>query len=542
MSDIPFSPRITLSHALTSPTLFGPVFAKATFWTWRVVAKIIDGEPLTEPRELELFQQCTGRTQLPNRQERRRLRRYVLLVGRRGGKDRFESAVAVWRAALCADWRQHTSAGEQSVVLLLGKDKKPAAILRKYCTGLLAIPALAREVTRQTTDVIEFRNGSTLEIVSNDAGLVRGRSAIAVIGSESCFWKSGEHAASSDEEVIAGAEPSMSMCPDGGLLLMGSSVYRQRGWMYRKFKELHGNDESEDICWFAPSRTMNPSLPQSVVDQAIAEDPLRFGAEYNSTWREDLSECYPLDAVENSTDWKVYERARQPGIMYVAFFDAATGTGGDAFTFCIVHCPYNDNVVTVDVLRERKPRFVAAEVIKEFAILLKSYGCYECSGDKFGGGLVSDEWLRNGIRFKESEYTTSENYLRALPMIMSGRARLLDNAQLRHQLTSLERSVTLSGHEIVRHPQISSSHDDLATSLCGALVIAGDRGHGNSFLVTDTYQSPQTEEEKRAEAARNAEWRAARNTRGIMQEAMGLNSDNSMHATMQRWGRNFQWK
>jgi hypothetical protein len=95
-----FRPMITLSHALTHPALFGKVFAAPSFWTWRTLAKLIDGIPLCEPREIELFKQCTGRTQLLNRHERRGLRRFLLLVGRRGGKDRFLSGVAVWRAAV----------------------------------------------------------------------------------------------------------------------------------------------------------------------------------------------------------------------------------------------------------------------------------------------------------------------------------------------------------------------------------------------------------------------------------------------------------
>ena len=93
------------------------------------------------------------------------------------------SAVAVWRAALCANWRKHISAGEGAVVILLGADKKQAAILRRYCQGLLQAPLLAAEVTRQTGEVTEFRNGASLEIATNDARLVRGRSAIAVLGS-----------------------------------------------------------------------------------------------------------------------------------------------------------------------------------------------------------------------------------------------------------------------------------------------------------------------------------------------------------------------
>ena len=125
------------------------------------------------------------------------MRRLILLAGRRAGKDRFLSAVAVWRAALCTDWREHISAGEGAVAILLGADKKQAAILRSYCHGLLQAPLLRAEVTRSTGEVIEFRNGASLEIATNDARLVRGRSAIAVLGSECCHWNTDEHAATS---------------------------------------------------------------------------------------------------------------------------------------------------------------------------------------------------------------------------------------------------------------------------------------------------------------------------------------------------------
>jgi hypothetical protein len=175
-------PAVTLTQAMTDAALFGKVFASPSFWTWRVIAKLIDGEPLREPREVELAKECTGRTTLPTES----VRRLILLAGRRAGKDRFLSAVAVWRAALCTDWRKHQSAGEGAVVILLGADKKQANILRKYCEGLLRVPLLAAEVARSTGEVTEFKNGASLEIATNDARLVRGRSAIAVLGSECC--------------------------------------------------------------------------------------------------------------------------------------------------------------------------------------------------------------------------------------------------------------------------------------------------------------------------------------------------------------------
>ena len=425
--------------------------------------------PLTEPREIELFKQCTGRTKLPSGP----VHRLILLCGRRAGKDRFLSAVAVWRAALSQNWRKHISAGEQAVVILLGADKKQAAILRRYCAGLLTTPLLAAEAVRQTDEVTEFKNGASLEITTNDARLVRGRSAIAVLGSECCHWKTDEAAASSDEEVVGAAEPSMAMCEDGGLLLLGSSVYRKRGYMHRMHKKLHGNDKAEDLCWFAPSRLMNPKLPVSVIDRAIANDAPKARAEFLNVWREDDLDFVPMDIVEACTDWGVHERPPQPGVRYIAFADAASGTGKDSFALAIGHS-MNDAArsVVIDVIRERKPRFVAADVIKEYAELLRTYRIYEIVSDNFAAGFSSDEWARNGIRFKPCDNTTAENFLYALPLLTSKRARLADHTTLRTQLSQLERRV-VSGHETVGHAQRSSAHDDVAAAVCGCLVAAG---------------------------------------------------------------------
>jgi hypothetical protein len=470
---INFIPDISLSRALVEPTLFGKIFAAPSFWPWRTVAKILDGEPLVEQREISLYEECTGR-HYDKQATHHPVRRLILLAGRRAGKDRFLSACAIWRAALCCDWRKHISAGEQAVVILLGADKKQASILRKYCQGLLQVPLLAREVVRTTGELTEFKNGSSLEITTNDARLVRGRSAIAVLGSECCHWRTSELAASSDEEVVSAAIPSMSMCPDTGLLMLGSSVYRKRGYMYRKFRELYGNADSEDVCWFAPSTTMNPLLRQGIVDKALAEDSHKASVEFLGVWREDMSDLIPFDVIEASTDQKVYERPPVPGQTYRAFCDAAGGTGSDSYAFCIAHrVPGTEKIAMVDCLREYRPRFVPATVIRELAAICKKYNIYEIEGDKFAGGFHSDEWQRHGIKFKPCERTTAENYLTLLPMLLNNRVRLLDNQTLRPQLAGLERKMQPSGRETVDHQQISGAHDDLACACAGALAAVG---------------------------------------------------------------------
>jgi len=464
------TPKITLSQALADPGLFGATFAAQSFWTWKVVAKLIDGVPLTEPREIELFETCTGRRY--NRRAFRAVRRLIILAGRRAGKDRFLSALGLWRAALCTDWRKYISAGEGAVVLLLGGDRKQAGILRRYCEGLLTMPLLAREVVRQTGDVIEFRNGGSLEIATNDARLVRGRSAVAVLGSECCHWKTDEAASSSDEEVVSAAEMSMAMCPDHGLLLLGSSVYRKRGYMYRMHRRLHGNDEAEDICWFAPSAVMNPKLPQKVVDKAIANDSAKASAEFLNIWREDIDDLVPLDVIESATDFGIIERQPERGVHYVAYADMATGTGKDSAALSICHaCHDSARSVLTDLARERRPRFVMADVVAEWAKLLREYGVNEIFSDGYAFGICADEWARNGIKNTKCEHDTGENYLRCLPLLTSKRARLVDNATLRKQLSGLTR-VVRSGHETVEHATTASAHDDVAAAVAGCLVRA----------------------------------------------------------------------
>jgi hypothetical protein len=460
---------VTLTQAMTESALFGSTFAAPSFWTWRTVAKLIDGIELTEHREIRLFETCTKR-QYSNH-NRQPVRRLILLAGRRAGKDRFFSGVATWRAALCADWRRFQSAGEGAVCILLGADRKQARILRGYCEGLLQVPLLRAEVVRSTGEVTEFRNGASLEIATNDARLVRGRSAIAVLGSECAHWRTEEHAASSDEEVVGAAEPSMAMCHDGGLLLLGSSVYRKRGYMFRKFRELYGNDAARDLCWFAPSAVMNPQLPAGAVDRAMAEDPFKARAEFLNIWREDIAEFLPLDVVEACTDFGVHERAPQSGVIYFAFVDAAGGTGKDSYALAIAHVT-PDGIVVIDAVREWKPRFVPRQVIGEIVELLRTYGITEVRGDNAGAGFHQEDWRSHPVAYLKCEDTTSENYLIALPPFLAKRVRLVDNATSRNQLTTLERRVGAGDKETVSHPQHANAHDDLAASICGVVATA----------------------------------------------------------------------
>ncbi len=484
-----------LLDAMLDPLLFGKVFADESFWTWRVVAKLIDGIELTEPRELALFEECTGRSY--NRQARRAaVRDLTLLVGMRGGKDRFESAVAMWRAALQANWKKHISAGERATVLLIGRDKSQARILRGYCDGLLeASPELAKRVLRTTNDLIEFRNAGTIEIVANDAASLRGRSNVAVLASEVSHWSTSEHSASPDEEVISAASHGMAMCPDpdGGLLICGSSVHRKRGFMFNQYRELWGNADADGVCWFAPSQIMNPALPQSVIHAAMTKNLARANADFLNIWRDDAGTNFMLlDEIEACIDAGVHERPRVPGVHYVAHIDAGPGIEA-SFALAIAHRIVGSNIAVLDLLRERKPPFRPLEVVGEYAQVLKAYGIHEVFCDAHAFEPFADEWRRHGVTAKKSDNKTVENYLIARPLIQSNRFRFLDDKTLKNQLLNLEHGFTLHGHESILPPH--GGHDDVAAAAIGSLVAASrgptyDRGYFGWSPEADTPSRP----------------------------------------------------
>jgi hypothetical protein len=460
--------KVSLAQAMRDPNLLGAPFQAPSFWPWHAVAKLISGEQL-ETREAELFHECTGRSKLPTRP----VKRLIVLGGRRTGKDRFESPVAVHRAALSGNWKSVMSAGEQASVILIGADKKQARILRRYCQGLLQTPLLAAEVTRTSDEMIEFRSGATLEVVTNDASLVRGRSAIAVLGSECCWWNTAEGSSSSDEDVVGAAEPSLAMCPDGGLLMLASSVGRRAGFMYRKWKELFGVDDAEDLVWLAPSRTMNPALPQKVVDKAYADDPQRAKAEFGSEWRDDLAAFLDPALVDAAVDRGIVTRSPQKQVKYFGFVDVSGGVA-DAYALAIAH--KDGDKIILDNLTSRKAPFNPATVTGDMAKVGKEYGIGQVTGDRYSAQWAVQSWAAQGIKYVHSDRDRSEIYIEALPLFSAGRARILDNPKLILQLCALERRQTPT-RDRVDHARGAGHHDDEANACAGAMTLAS-RGSG----------------------------------------------------------------
>src|SRR5680860_4808 len=111
----------------------------------------------------------------------------------------------------------------------------------------------------------------------------------------------------------------------GSVILAASSPYARRGALWYAHRRHHGKDGSPVLVWQAPTRIMNPTLPQRIVDDALAEDPSRASAEYLAEFRSDIEGFVPREVVEACVPQGLRERLPLPGTTYVGFVDPSGG-------------------------------------------------------------------------------------------------------------------------------------------------------------------------------------------------------------------------
>jgi Terminase large subunit, T4likevirus-type, N-terminal len=457
----------TILDAIDDDALFARWFKDAagnvrpSWLPWFTFLKVLFGLPLSET-DLELFRTCTGRqTPLAGG-----YRECWLICGRRSGKSFILALIAIYLACF-RDWSRYLTPGERGVIMVIATDRRQARTIHRYAAALLReTPMLQALIERDTAEAIDLANGITVEISAASYRSVRGYTVVAALCDEIAFWRS-EDSANPDLEIINAIRPATATIPDA-MLLCASSPYAKRGVLFDAFRRHFGRDESRVLVWKRDTRTMNPTVPQSVIDEAIEADPASAAAEYGAEFRTDIDSFIDRDAVEQCMEDGCFERAPVDA-RYVAFCDPAGGSGGDSMTLAIAHRE-RDGRVILDCIRERRSPFDPDATVQEFASLLRRYRLTTVHGDKYAGLWPSERFKAHGVRYEAAEQTKSELYVDALPLLNSNRAVLLDSPRLLTQFIGLERRTARSGKDSIDHAP--GGHDDVVNAACGALTLA----------------------------------------------------------------------
>jgi hypothetical protein len=361
------------------------------------------------------------------------------------------------------DWRPYLGPGERGTVMIVASDRRQARVIMRYVVGLLrSVPMLAPLVESEARERVDLRNKITIEVHTASFRSTRGYAIVAGLLDELAFWPTDDGSSEPDAEVIAAIRPGMATIP-GSMLLCASSPYARRGALWGAFRR-HFGKPGPVLVWKADTRTMNPTVPQSVIDEAMEADPASAAAEYGAEFRTDVETFVAREVVDAAVVPGRHELTAIEGVQYAAFVDPSGGSA-DSMTLAIAH--RDGDRALLDAVRERKPPFSPDDTVLEFCALLKSYRISEVHGDRYAGEWPRERFGAHGIRYEVADTPKSDLYRDLLPVLNSHRVELLDVPRLASQLCALERRTARGGRDTIDHPP--GMHDDVANAVAGVV-------------------------------------------------------------------------
>jgi hypothetical protein len=461
---------MTILDTMRDPALFGPWFKGDSWAAGRAFLAVLFGLPLDAEAEAT-YRQHTGRTVPPSTPAREAW----LVVGRRGGKSLLAALVALFLACF-RTYDDVLAPGEVGTLAVIAADRRQARTIMRYIVGFLdAVPMLRAMVTSRTKETIELSNRVTIEVHTCNFRSVRGYTIVAALLDEVAFWRS-EDSANPDTEILNGLKPGMATVP-GALLLALSSPYARNGVLWEAHRKHYGQDGDPVLVWQAPTTAMNPNVDPQVIADAYEEDEASASAEYGAEFRRDIESYVSREVIEACVIPDRHDLPPAAGISYRAFTDPSGGSR-DSFTLAIAHDV--GPLTIIDALRETKPPFSPADVVKTYAELLKTYRIASVTGDRYAGEWPRERFRENGISYDVCEKVKSDLYRDLLPLLTSRCLEVPDSPGLSRQLQGLERRTARGGKDSIDHAP--RAHDDVANAVAGVAVM-GRSGRG-AFTVS----------------------------------------------------------
>jgi len=453
---------VNILQAIADPKVFAAYFRGSSWDAWRVFLAALFALPMTK-EQLELYRKHTGRTAPPTAPSHEAW----LCIGRRGGKSFVLACIATFLACF-KDWRPFLGPGEVATVMVIAADRRQARVIMRYVLGLLkAVPMLRRQVENVTRESIELTHNVIIEIHTASFRSTRGYSIVAALCDEIAYWPTDEQSAQPDAEVINAIKPAMATVP-GAMLLCASSPHARKGALWDAHRKHYGRDDDPVLVWQAATRDMNPGVPQSYIDQHMADDPARAAAEYLALFRDDIQTFLDDGSIERAVEYgRPAELPPCNGVVYFAFTDISGG-GREASTLSILH--RDGERFVADVVRGRRGPHDPAQAAAEFAALAKQYRIRTIWGDNYAKEWVAGAYRAAGLEYRKSPLIKSDLYLEGQVLFARGLVNIPPDTNLLRELRLLERRVARSGKDSVDHGIAGT--DDFANALFGAMYVA----------------------------------------------------------------------
>lgn len=316
-------PAMHFYEAMHVPELFKPFLKPSpkTWEGWGVVDAAVEGKAdfiLADPKRLDLFRQCTKLENPPDKP----VREFYCVSSRRSGKSFYAACKAI-DLALFHDWTPYLSAGEVGVIQIVSSDRAQSQVIFRYISGILnGNPYFRQYIQNEFKESMELSNRVVIEVMSCSYRSIRGRSVLASLLDEACFFMS--EGRRTDRELVQAIRPSMMTIPNSKLITI-SSAYAKTGVVYEMWKDYFGKANDSVLIWQSDSLMMNPTLDKGLIDIELKKDPSAARSEFFSEWRADISGAFDPDMIKACAVLPG-EMGPRPFQVYSAFVDPSGGS------------------------------------------------------------------------------------------------------------------------------------------------------------------------------------------------------------------------
>ncbi len=254
-------------------------------------------------------------------------------------------------------------------------------------------------------------------------------------------------------------------------LIKISTPFRKDGILWREFQR---RAELDHLVWQLPSAEMNPTIQDSILQEARKRDESKFRRESLAEFTDDIAGWIAPDLLEACV---VRNRIELPPVengTYVAAVDPAFQRND--FALAILHQTADGPVVVDRVERwagSKKAPLGFERVCEEIARIVKEYGIPEVLGDQYCAAVIKQYFEKLGIRYIENTFgaqTRADLFGNLRHLLVQRKIELLDVPVLLRHLRGLEERHTPSGNLDIR-PSYGQKDDVAVAVALGAFEL-----------------------------------------------------------------------
>lgn len=426
------------------------------------------GFPATSPwwrSEIERFVRALG--------DSRRLRRWVLRVGRRGGKSstlcRLAVAWALWGAWVIPP-------GDTAIVPFVSTDRTEASGRIRTIRDILRALGVACE---ERGEEIELRDRRVVfKVVTCSTRGVVGFTSIMIAADEMAIWENRDTAANPAAEVMAALRPTMATQPFG-FEIDSSSPWSTSDYHHELFE---AGDTEHQLTSFAPTWVANPTISEADTVQLEPDQATRDRAYGAIPGDAGISNpLFDAAAVGLNTRSAPVELGYDPAWRYVAGCDPSEGSSsGNAFSLVVVGLQGAGDSARFRVASCHEFRGVTPdEAWCSVAKVLRAYRLGLAHSDSWSFAASSDLARRYGLTLQRHNQTVASktgSFSDLASLVAQNRIELAPFKTLTADLLSIRRRLSPTGGWTIHLPTVGGRHADMASALCLAVRASGYRG------------------------------------------------------------------